>query len=26
MSGPGVDDFGIPRADKPPTVIKEILV
>jgi hypothetical protein len=26
MSGPGVDDFGIARADNPPTSIKEILV
>ena len=26
MSGPGVDDFGVPRADNLPTVIKEILV
>jgi hypothetical protein len=26
MSGAGVDDFGIARADKPPTLIREILV
>ena len=26
MSGPGVDDFGIPRADNQATLIKEILV
>jgi hypothetical protein len=26
MSGPGVDDFGIARADNPATTIKEILV
>jgi hypothetical protein len=25
MSGAGVDDFGIPRADNPATIIKEII-
>jgi hypothetical protein len=26
LSGPGVDDFGIARANNPPASIKEILV